>query len=203
MGYGRISALVVARRMAVSIGVAVLVMATVVPMSTVAPVVKLAASTAPCTRTDVTCALILGGTTVPTPDDAYIDTVRDHFIGPTHPGQVTYIPVTAPMEFWPITGGRCDFIWLALGPPSVWGLDGPGWPERAAVEAVGPLRCHLRAVTPMVGWPALEDARAKNPSEPPGDLRLLTGRDHRGHGETEAGRAGCRTRRPPLTSTSC
>jgi hypothetical protein len=115
--------------MAVSIGVAVLVMATVAPVSTVAPAVKLSASSAPCTRTDVTCALILGGTTVPTPDDAYIDAVRNHFIVPTHPGQdIEYVAVTAPMEAWPATGiGRV--VWFVVGPQSVWGLNGPAWPD--------------------------------------------------------------------------
>ncbi|HEY5840249.1 MAG TPA: hypothetical protein VIU87_02030 [Mycobacterium sp.] len=54
-----------ATRMTVSIGAAVLVMATVVPVST-------AASTAPCTQTDVTCALIMGTSGVPTPDDFYV-----------------------------------------------------------------------------------------------------------------------------------
>ena len=94
MGYGRcvgrVGALAVATRMAVSIGVAALVVvATVVPAPTVSPAVRLAASTAPCTRTDVTCALILGGTTIPTPDDAYVDAVRNQFIAPTHPGQTS------------------------------------------------------------------------------------------------------------------
>ena len=121
MGYGWVCALAVARRMAVSIGVAVLVMATVVPVSTVSPAVRLAASTAPCTRTDVTCALILGGTTVPTPDQAYLDAVRDHHVGPTHPDEtIEYVAVTAPMTAWPITGvGRV--MWLVTGSPSVWG----------------------------------------------------------------------------------
>src|SRR5262249_52024995 len=123
MGYGRcvgqVGALAIATRMTVSIGVAVLV---VVAMVVPAPTVSLAASTAPCTRTDVTCALILGGTTVPTPDQNYLDTVRDHFIGPLHPNQdIDYLPVTAPMEFWPITGaGR--LVWLFFGDPAVWGL---------------------------------------------------------------------------------
>jgi hypothetical protein len=129
MGYsrcvGRVGSLAVATRMAVSIGVAVLVVvATVVPVpvSTVSPPVRLS------TSTDST-ALILGGTTVPTPDDAYIDAVRNHFIAPTHPGQdINYVAVTTPEEFWPITGlGR--LVWFALGPPEIWGLGGPGWPD--------------------------------------------------------------------------
>ena len=102
MGYSRsirrVRALAVATRMSVSIGVAVLVAATVMPLPT-----ALASDTPP-PPPDRT-ALVLGGTTVPTPDSAYIDAVRNHFIGPTHPGEtIDYIPVTAPMEFWPITG---------------------------------------------------------------------------------------------------
>jgi PE-PPE domain-containing protein len=132
MGYGRyvgrVGALAVARRIGVSIGVAVLVMATAVPMSTESPAVKLAASTAPCTGTDVTCALILGGTTVPTPDQAYLDAVRDHFVGPLYGPDIEYVPVTAPMTVWPATG-VARIIWFVTGPKSVWGLGGPGWPD--------------------------------------------------------------------------
>ena len=108
--------------MSVSIGVAVLVMATVVrvPVSTVSPAVRLSADST---------ALILGGSSVPTPDEAYIETVRNHFIAPTHPGQeINYVAVTTPEEVWPITGiGR--LVWLVLGPPSIWGPGGPGWPD--------------------------------------------------------------------------
>ena len=90
MGYGRcvgrVGALAVATRMTVSIGVAVLVvMATVV--RPVSPAVRLAASSAPCTHTDVTCALIMGTSGVPTPDDFYVESVKNQFIAPTHPGQ--------------------------------------------------------------------------------------------------------------------
>ena len=131
MGYGRsvgrVGALAVATRMTVSFGVAALVVvATVMPAPTVSPAVRLSASSAPCTRPDVTCALILGGSSVPTPDNAYIDAVRNHFIVPTHPGQrIEYVAVTTPEEVWPITGlGR--IVWLAIGPPSIWGPGGPG-----------------------------------------------------------------------------
>ncbi len=111
-----------ATRMSVSIAVAVLVvMATVAPVSvsTMSPAVRLSADST---------ALILGGTTVPTPDNVYIETVRNHFIAPTHPGDINYVAVTTPEEFWPITGLE-RLVWLALGPQSVWGLGGPGWPD--------------------------------------------------------------------------
>lgn len=61
-----------ATRMTVSIGVAVLVvMATAVPTpaSTVSPAVRLAASTVCRGSTETTCALIMGTTTIPTPND--------------------------------------------------------------------------------------------------------------------------------------
>ncbi|MDT5176252.1 MAG: hypothetical protein QOJ95_450 [Mycobacterium sp.] len=74
-------------------------------------------------------ALILGGTTVPTPDGHYIDTVKRQYIVPTHPDQdITYVPVTTPEEFWPITGiGRLAAS--VVGSPSIWGPGGPGWPD--------------------------------------------------------------------------
>ena len=73
--------------------------------------------------------MILGGTTVPTPDQAYLDAVRDHHVGPTHPDEtIEYVAVTAPMTTWPVTGiGR--IIWLVTGPQSIWGLSGPAWPD--------------------------------------------------------------------------
>ena len=106
--------------MTVSIGVAVLVV-----LATVVPVASASSSDVP--PSDST-ALVLGGTTVPTPDQFYLDTVRDHFIAPTQPGQITYIPVTTPMTAWPATGiGR--IIWFVTGPQSIWGLSGPAWPD--------------------------------------------------------------------------
>jgi hypothetical protein len=117
--------LAVATRTTVSIGVAVLVvLATVVP----APTVRLAASSAPCTRTDVTCALIMGATSIPTPDDFYVESVKNQFIAPTHPSQhIGYVKVTTPEELGPLTG---VFRLLALlGPPELWGLGGPAWPD--------------------------------------------------------------------------
>jgi PE-PPE domain len=110
--------------MTVSIGVAVLVvMATVVPVpvSTVSPPVRLS------TSTDST-ALIMGGTAIPTPDDYYIETVKSHFIAPTHPGQdINYVAVTTPEEFWPLTGLR--LIAPAIASPSIWGPGGAAWPD--------------------------------------------------------------------------
>ena len=133
MGYrrcvGRVGAVAVAARMAVSIGVAVLVvMATVVPAPTVSPAVRLAASSAPCTRTHVTCALIMGTTGVPTPNDFYVESVKNQFIAPTHPGQdIEYVEVTTPEELGPLGGlGRLLTALRGMG-PEIFGLGGPAW----------------------------------------------------------------------------
>ncbi len=74
-------------------------------------------------------ALILCGTTCPTPNAYWIEHIRDQFVAPTHPDQdLDYVGVTAPMEFWPITG-IFRLLGLALGPASLWGPGGPGWPD--------------------------------------------------------------------------
>ena len=143
--------------MSVSIGVAVLVAATVMPLPT-----ALASDTPP-PPPDRT-ALVLGGTTVPTPDSAYIDAVRNHFIGPTHPGEtIEYIAVTAPMEAWPVTGaGRV--VWFVTGPQSVWGLNGPGWPDEPLWKLSG-LFDRTFDGSVRGGVTNLEDAIAAHPNE--------------------------------------
>ena len=80
-----------ATRMTVTIGAAVLVvMAPVVQVpASITPAVRLAASTE-CTGTTATrCALIMGASGVPTPDDAYVENVMSQFIAPTYPGQTS------------------------------------------------------------------------------------------------------------------
>jgi hypothetical protein len=71
----------------------------------------------------------MGTSSVPTPDDFWVESVKNQFIAPTHPGQrIEYVKVTTPEEVWPITGlGR--LAELAFGPPEIWGLGGPGWPD--------------------------------------------------------------------------
>ena len=143
--------------MSVSIGVAVLVAATVTPLPT-----ALASDTPP-PPPDRT-ALVLGGTTVPTPDSAYIDAVRNHFIGPTHPGEtIEYIAVTAPMEAWPVTGAGRVF-WFVTGPQSVWGLNGPGWPDEPLWKLSG-LFDRTFDGSVRGGVTNLEDAIAAHPNE--------------------------------------
>ncbi|WP_020104994.1 PE-PPE domain-containing protein [Nocardia sp. 348MFTsu5.1] len=106
--------------MSVSVGVA-----TLVAMAAVLPVSAASADESPADRT----ALILGGTTIPTPDAAYVDVVMNQYIEPTHPNEnIRPVAVTTPQELWPATGvGR--LAGLALGPSSLWGLGGPGWPD--------------------------------------------------------------------------
>jgi PE-PPE domain len=137
MGYGRYvrraAAQAVATRMTVWIGVAALVVAATTPTASADAL----PAGSPCPGNTTDClyvpspdrtALVLGGTTVPTPDQFYLDRVRDHFVAPLHGQNVTYVPVTAPMEFWPITGaGRV--VWLVFGPPEVWGPGGSAWPD--------------------------------------------------------------------------
>jgi hypothetical protein len=107
-------------RMSLSIGVAVLVMATVTPASS---------ASAPAAPPPDKTALVLCGTTCPTPDAFVVDAVKNQFIAPTHPGQdMNYVAVTTPEEFWPISG-VFRLLGLALGPPSLFGLDGAAWPD--------------------------------------------------------------------------
>ncbi|WNG94854.1 PE-PPE domain-containing protein [Mycobacterium sp. ITM-2016-00318] len=76
-----------------------------------------------------TTALILCGTTCPTPNQFWMDSIVNKFVAPTHPDQIIApVKVTAPMEFWPITG-VFRVLGLALGPASIWGPGGPGWPD--------------------------------------------------------------------------
>ena len=86
-----------ATRLTVAIAAAVLVVtATVVPVAS--------ASTSDFPPPDKT-ALIMGGTAAPTPNDYWVEVVRNQFIEPTHPGEVSdYKAVTTPEEFWPLTG---------------------------------------------------------------------------------------------------
>jgi len=75
-------------------------------------------------------ALILGRTSVPTPDDAYVEIVKNQYIVPTHRGQdIIYIPVATPQEFWPLSALLFRLPGLTLGPGEIWGPGGPGWPD--------------------------------------------------------------------------
>jgi hypothetical protein len=75
-------------------------------------------------------ALIIGGTTIPTPDDAYVEIVKNRFIAPTHPGQdIEYVAVTTPAEVWPVTG-FFRLLGLAFGPRHLFGFGSAAWPDK-------------------------------------------------------------------------
>ncbi len=130
---GRVGALAVAlgvgnvrhtaTRMAVSIGVAVLVV-----MATVTPVSTASASSSDPPPPDRT-ALITGTSGVPTPDDFYVESVKDQFIAPTHPRQdIEYVKVTTPEELWPAAlPGRLLSLLGIGGAPEIFGPGGPAW----------------------------------------------------------------------------
>jgi hypothetical protein len=70
--------------------------AVLAPASTVSPAVRLSADST---------ALIMGGTSIPTWNDADVEVIMNQFIAPTHPGQtIEPVAVTTPNEFWPFTG---------------------------------------------------------------------------------------------------
>ncbi len=118
---GRVGALAVA----LGIGAATAVS---VPVSTVSSAVRLAADSTACRDREKTCALIMGTSGVPTPDDAYVENVKNRFIAPTHPGEIDYAKVTTPEGFWPIAGvGRLVSLLGIGGEPEIFGPGGPAW----------------------------------------------------------------------------
>ena len=54
-------------------------------------------------------ALIMGGTTIPTPDDYLVELIKNQYIAPTHPGQdIDYVAVTTPQEAGPSRGSSAS-----------------------------------------------------------------------------------------------
>jgi hypothetical protein len=144
-----------ATRISVTIGAAVLVvMAAAVPAPdlTVSPAVRLSADST---------ALIMGGTTIPTPDDYLVELVKNQYIAPTHPGQdINYVAVTAPMEWGPLTGlGR--LVSRALGPPEIFGPGGAAWPDEPLWKLSGLFDLTLDQSV-QAGVADLEAAMAEN-----------------------------------------
>jgi PE-PPE domain len=112
-----------ATRMTVSICVAVVVVMVPAgpgPAPTVSPAVNLAADST---------ALIMGATTIPTPDEFWVESVMNQFIAPTHPDQtIKPVAVTTPEEGWPLTG-LARLLFSAFGPPEIWGPGSAAWPD--------------------------------------------------------------------------
>ena len=158
-----------ATRVTVSIGVAALVVAATTPTASAdAP-----PAGSPCPGTTTDCvyvppldrvALVMGGTSIPTPDQNSIDIARIRLIEPTHPGEnIEYVAVTAPMEFWPITG-VVRIVAFALGPQEFFGLDGPAWPDEPLWKLSG-LFDHTIDQSTQQGVEDLEDVMADHPNE--------------------------------------
>ena len=110
-----------ATRMTVSIGVAVLVV-----MATVAPVASASSSDVP--PPDKT-ALIMGATTIPTPDEFWVESVMNQYIEPTHrgPDDRTCRGDHA-RGGGPLTG-IFRLLFSAFGPPEIWGPGSAAWPD--------------------------------------------------------------------------
>ena len=107
-------------------------------------------------------ALMLGGTGIPTWNDADVEVIMDQFIAPTHPGQtIKPVAVTTPNELWPAGPWAA---WSALrSVRQASGPGGSGWllDDHAVVEIVGTV---LRTVDQSVqaGVADLETAMAKH-----------------------------------------
>ena len=113
--------------LAVALGVAIAV-ATTPAVGYAEPADSFTCSSPDSSEPDTT-ALIMGGTSIPRPDDAWVEAVKNRYIAPTHPGQdIEYCAVTTPEEMWPFTGSA-RLVGLALGPSSIFGLGGPAWPD--------------------------------------------------------------------------
>jgi hypothetical protein len=112
-----------ATRVTMSIGVAMLVV--------MGPVVPVASASSPDVPPFDRTALMMGGTGIPTWNDADVAVIMDQFIAPTYPGQtIEPVAVTTPEELWP--GGRWEgpVLCIALCPTSVFGPGhSGGWPD--------------------------------------------------------------------------
>ena len=97
-------------------------------------------------------ALVLCGTTCPTPDATYVDIVKNQYVAPTHPGlDIDYVPVTAPQEFWPITG-IFRLLGVVFGDPRVFGPGGPAWPDEPLWKLSGLFDLTRQPVTGRWGY---------------------------------------------------
>jgi hypothetical protein len=105
-------------------------------------------------------ALILGGTTVPTPDEYQVELIKKQYIEPTHPGrEIDYVAVMTPAEVWPVTG-LFRILGRAFGPLSIWGPGGAAWPDEPWWKLSGLFDLTFdRSI--KVGLGALQDAMAE------------------------------------------
>jgi PE-PPE domain len=107
-------------------------------------------------------ALLMGGGTVDTLDAYLVEIVKNQYVAPTHPGQdIEYVPVTARIEAWPVTG-VLRLGATVVGPPEVWGPGGAGWWPDAPLWKLSGLFDLTKDQTVEAGVPALEAAMAKH-----------------------------------------
>ena len=211
MGYGRyvgrVGALAVATRMTVSIGVAVLVvMTTVVPATTRRH--RQARLSRRRHRMSLRAAaqrraLVLGGTTVPTPDQV-LPRRRQGSLRRRRLIRVrtsTYVAVTAPMDVLAHHGDRSSRV-ARDRTQSVWGPGGAAWPDEPLWKLSGFFDLTFDQSVPG-GVTVLEQAIADAPRRTAGDLRLLAGRDGREPSRSGSWPSSTRTGPRPPTSTSC
>jgi hypothetical protein len=110
-------------------------------------------------------ALIMGTSGVPTPDDFYVESVKNQFIAPTHPGQdIEYCAVTTPEGLWPLGVGRLLSLLPGFpGSPEIFGPGGPAW-DVPWWNLTGLFDLTLNQSI-QAGVTDLEDAMVKHPNE--------------------------------------
>ena len=109
-------------------------------------------------------ALIMGFTSLPTPDKVYIDAVGNQFIAPTHSGQdIEYVPVTTPEEGWPLTG-VIRLSCAAVGAQNLCGPGGAAWPDEPWWKLSGLFDLTINQ-SEEAGLADLEKAMAAHPSD--------------------------------------
>src|SRR6476661_6209209 len=115
-------------------------------------------------------ALIMCGTTCPTPDKFWVDSVKNQFVAPLYPNlNIEYVPVTAPMELWPVTG-IFRVLLFAVGPQELWGPGGPGWPDEPLWKLSGLFDLTAKYPTGTEGAPDIEFVLGGDPNLPNGGL---------------------------------
>ena len=137
------------------------VMATVVPVSTVAPEVRLGVKRV--YGTDVDGALIMGGTTGPTPDDAYIEVCQEpvHRADSSGPGHRVRRGDDA-RGVVAHHAGSCASSGSRWG-PRLWGFGGPAWPDAPWWKLSGLFDLTIDQSV-QAGVADLEDAMAEHPA---------------------------------------
>ena len=148
-------------------------------------------------------ALIMGGTTVPTPDDYLVELVKNQYIAPTHPGQdIEYVAVTTPEECVAHHGARPPRRDPCSGLRNVWGPGGAGWPDEPLWKLSGLFDLTLDQSV-QAGVADLETAMAEHGNDHLVIYGVLARRDHREPWRSASSPSSTRREPKPPTSTSC